>query len=99
MLNFLEVRNNLAHMLHEDPLQIQNPPFEHEGEEFEEGDKEKGYNPSSLSMTNINGIELKWLDEKVLINPENDPSFSITYDDRTEGEISAEVVKIIEHLN
>jgi hypothetical protein len=91
-MNFLEVRNNIAHMLHQDPNGISNPPINDPDED------ENLVNPNSINMTNINGIELKWLDNKVLINPNEKPSFSITYDDRTEGEIAAEVTKIIQYL-
>lgn len=91
-MNFYKVRENLAHMLHQDPMGIKNPPINDPDE------NKNNVNPSSLNMTNINGIQMKWEDEKVLINPQNDPSFSIKYEDRTEGEIAAEVVRILQYL-
>lgn len=56
-------------------------------------------NPKKIDMTNINGIRLYWDNEKVYMNINSEPSFSITYGDRTEGELAAEVVKILQHLS
>ena len=95
-MNFLEVRNNIAHMLEHDPLSIENPPMEKEN---------KGgvstINHSALDMTNpVGNIECEWFDDHVSIyDPDKDTQFSIAYENRTEGEISSEVVKIFDYLS
>jgi len=95
-MNFYEVRNNLSRMMHPDPNGLLD-------EDYSLNDSTKVrtdfVNPSSFDMTEVRGIEMKWMDDKVLINPDNDPSFSIKYEDRTEGEIAAEVTKIIDYLS
>ena len=95
VMNFLEVRNNIAHMLHEDPLGIENPPINDPNE------GEKIVNHSALDMTNpVGNIECEWFDDHVSIyDPDKDTQFSIAYENRTEGEISSEVVKIFDYLS
>jgi hypothetical protein len=87
-MNFLQVRNNLAHMMAEDPLGI-NDPLTHEGVDHE-----------SLDMVNpVDNFRCNWMDNYVEIyDSDNDLKFKIKYEDRTEGEIASEVVAIINHL-
>lgn len=87
-MNFLQVRNNIAHMLSEDPLGINNP-FTHDG-----------VNHESLSMIEpIDNIHCDWQENVVEIyDSEEDVKFSIKYQNRTEGELASEMIKIFDHL-
>lgn len=94
-MNFLQVRNNLAHMLHQDPNGITKPPIDDPDENKEI------VNHQSLDLTNpVGSIECDWWGDHVRIfDPEREISFSISYENRTEGEIAAEVTKILDYLS
>jgi len=81
-------------MIHHDPNGIDSPPINDPDEE------NNIVNHASLDMTNpLGNIQTEWFDDFVRIyDPDRDISFNISYEGRTEGQISAEVTKILEYL-
>lgn len=75
-------------MLNEDPLGILSP-LTH------------SVKPEELDLTNpIGNIQCNWQDEYVrLYDPEKDLAFKVKYKNRTEGEVAAEITKIMDYLH
>jgi len=87
-MNFLEVRKCIAHMLHQDPMGI-NDPLVH-----------NGVNESEINLAYpVEGIRCNWKEDKVEVSDiKNDLQYSLLYEDRTEGEVASELVAMINHL-